>query len=106
MVISEAMSYEIPVITTNIAGIPEMVNHGIEGFLVEPGDTPSAISYMEQLYNDQKLRTKMGKAGKKRFDTTFDVDIMVERYRQVLFAVAPPIILVDMDGNNIFLKLY
>ena len=98
MVISEAMSYEIPVITTNIAGIPEMVKHGVEGYLIEPGDSTNAITYMEKLYNDEKLRAKMGKAGKIRFDTTFDVDIMSERYRQVLFSVAPPIILVDMDG--------
>ena len=106
MVISEAMSYEIPVITTNIAGIPEMVNHGIEGFLVEPGDTPSAINCMTLLYLDANLRTKMGKAGRHRFETCFDVDIMVERYRQVLFAVAPPIILVNMDGNFSFTFKY
>jgi glycosyltransferase involved in cell wall biosynthesis len=59
MVISEAMSYEIPVIATNIAGIPEMITHGVEGYLVTPGDNQAAISSMELLYQDKDLRRQM-----------------------------------------------
>ena len=105
MVISEAMSYELPVISTNIAGIPEMLTHEKEGFLIDPGDHSSAVSSLEKLFSSASLRETMGKAGKKHFDAHFDVRIMVERYREVMFQVAPPIVLVNMDGSElIFLK--
>lgn len=92
------MSYEVPIVSTNIAGIPEMITHGIEGFLVDPGANSAAIHYMEQLYQSKDLRRSMGQAGRQRYDTSFDVNIMVERYRDVIYSVAPPVILVDMDG--------
>ena len=83
MVIVEAMSYGIPVITTNIAGIPEMLDHGIEGFLVDPGNSVEAVEYMALLHLDADLRAEMGRAGRRRFETYFDIDIIVERYRRV-----------------------
>ncbi len=98
MVISEAMSHFIPVITTNIAGIPEMVSDGVEGFLFSPGDEVKCQAAMTALAEDSELRYKMGCAGRYRFDSTFDLDIMVESYRRLIFDVAPPVVLVDMDG--------
>lgn len=80
-----------------------MVTHGVEGFLMTPGENSSPLESMEKLYKDKALRSKMGKAGRKRFDANFDVEIMVERYREVIFEIAPPVILVDMDGINILL---
>ena len=64
MVISEAMSWGIPVLSTNIAGIPEMFNDGVEGFLFAPGDDQKAVRVMNLLYEDKDdLRARMGKAG-------------------------------------------
>ena len=99
MVISEAMSHGIPIISTNVAGIPEMIRHGIEGFLVEPGEDQKAIGHMEELMQNPNMRKEMGKAGMKRFSECFDLNIMVDRYRRLIYEVAPPTILVDMDGT-------
>jgi len=99
MVITEAMSHGIPCIATNIAGIPEMIRHGYEGFLVDPGDDAVAVDCMHQLATNSDLRYKMGTAGKARFAELFDLNIMVDRYRQLIFEVAPPVVLVDMDGT-------
>ena len=64
MVISEAMSWGIPVLSTNIAGIPEMFHDGVEGFFFSPGDDQTAIRVMNLLYEDKNdLRARMGKAG-------------------------------------------
>lgn len=98
MVISEAMSWGIPILSTNIAGIPEMIQDGQEGFLFAPYDDIAALECMNLLVNDSNLRFRMGEAGKHRFQTMFDLDIMVEKYRQVVLEIAPPTILVDMDG--------
>jgi len=98
MVISEAMSYGIPIISTNIAGIPEMIRDGMEGFLMNPDDDDAAVNKMNQLFTDEDLRYEMGQAGIKRFQEIFDLNIMVDRYRRVIFEVCPPVVLVDMDG--------
>eukprot|EP01041_Mallomonas_annulata_P001611 gene1611-3109_t len=98
MVISEAMSRGIPCIATNIAGIPEMITHGQEGFLVTPDDDEKAVSLMNLLGGDEGLRKSMGLAAMQRFSEQFDLNVMVERYRRVIYEVAPPVVLVDMDG--------
>jgi glycosyltransferase involved in cell wall biosynthesis/5'(3')-deoxyribonucleotidase len=98
MVISEALSWSIPVLSTNIAGIPEMFTDGKEGFLFSPGDDAKALAGMESLYRDRELRNRMGLKARLRFESTFDLDLMVDSYRQLILAVAPPVILLDMDG--------
>lgn len=41
----------------------------------------------------------MGKSGRKRFEQQFDLDKMIDSYRSLIFRVAPPTILIDMDGT-------
>ena len=98
VVISEAMSYRLPIISSNIAGIPEMVSHGSQGFLFSPGDGDACVRYMNVLADDAYLRGNMGENGKYTFDTMFDLDIMVSCYQQLIFDLAPATILIDMDG--------
>lgn len=98
MVIPEAMSFSLPVLSTNIAGIPEMISDGVEGYLFSPNDDERAISCLQTVLLNPDIRIRMGKAGKERFNRQFDLDKMVEKYRELLFHVAPPVILIDMDG--------
>ena len=76
MVISEAMSYGLPIISTNIAGIPEMINHGVEGFLCSAGETEKALEYMAIIEGDAERSLEMGEAGKRRFAENFDLNVM------------------------------
>lgn len=98
MVISEALSWNLPVLSTNIAGIKEMYVDGEEGYLFSPEDRIKALFGLEKLYSDESLRMQMGKNARARFESTFDLDIMVDQYRDLINAVAPPTILIDMDG--------
>ena len=84
LVISEAFAWGIPVISTDIAGIKEMYKDGVEGFLLSPGDEEKASTSLEAIYTDTGLRTMMRIAARERFEKAFDVDLMVERYRQVI----------------------
>ena len=58
--ILEAMSYRLPVISTPVGGIPEVVRDGENGFLIKPGDKDALHNAIVRLANDEELREKMG----------------------------------------------
>jgi|Deesub1362A_J573_1020465.scaffolds.fasta_scaffold00057_167 glycosyltransferase involved in cell wall biosynthesis len=60
-VILEAMSYGLPVISTRVGGIPEIIKHEETGFIVDPRDVDNLARYIEILLKDEKLREIMRK---------------------------------------------
>jgi glycosyltransferase involved in cell wall biosynthesis len=60
----EAMAKEIPVISTRITGIPELIEHGHDGLLATPGDVTDLVAQISTLLEDQELRERLGKAGR------------------------------------------
>lgn len=70
-VITEAMACCLPVVSTTVAGIPEMVVHGETGWLTEPGNEEQLGGTLEVLWNDPLLRQEWGQAGRKRAETRF-----------------------------------
>jgi N-acetyl-alpha-D-glucosaminyl L-malate synthase BshA len=84
----EAMACEVPVIATNAGGIPEVVEHGVDGYLVEPGDVQQAGRYAIELLSRADRGREMGKLARiharKKYCAN-DVIPMYERYyEQVL----------------------
>ncbi len=71
-VIIEAQSQGLAVISTNISGIPELLDDGKNGILVEPDDTLALAAAIEQLCRDTGLRNQMGSAGEARVRSEFD----------------------------------
>ncbi|NEO94826.1 MAG: glycosyltransferase family 4 protein, partial [Moorea sp. SIO3G5] len=61
MAMLEAMGWGLPVITTPVGGIPELVVHGDNGLLVKPGEIPELSMAMQTLINDQALRLSLGR---------------------------------------------
>ena len=59
--ILEAMSYEMPVISTRIGGIPDMVTHDQNGFLVEPGDRDEIYACIRRMLMEEGLVEMMGR---------------------------------------------
>ncbi len=64
VVLMEAMACGLPVITTRIAGIPELVQDGQSGVLLPPGDTESLTKQIVELLNDPTHCGEMGKVGR------------------------------------------
>lgn len=58
--ILEAMSYHLPIISTNVGGIPEIVKDGINGFLIEAGNKYQLKESIDKLIANKELREKMG----------------------------------------------
>ena len=73
-VIMEAMATGLPVISTNIAGIPEMVVQNETGFLVQPGDPIALAKAIEDVIDDRLLAQRLGEAGHQRAQELFSIE--------------------------------
>jgi glycosyltransferase involved in cell wall biosynthesis len=94
-VVLEAMAAARPVISTRLAGIPELVVDGETGVLVPPGDTAALVNALERLVLDPELRRRYGAAGRARIEQHFRVDQTIIPLVQLLEqsphpVVAPP----------------
>lgn len=63
-VILEAMMSACPVVATAVGAIPDLIQDGVNGFLVKPGDVDSFASAVDRLLSDPKLSRKMGLLGR------------------------------------------
>src|SRR6266568_6006077 len=73
-VILEAMASARPVVSTRLAGIPELVVDGETGVLVSPGDTATLTKALQHSVCDRELRLRYGRAGRTRIEQHFRVE--------------------------------
>jgi glycosyltransferase involved in cell wall biosynthesis len=66
MALLEAMSWGLPVITTPVGGIPEVVSHNETGWLVNPGDVEQLTTAVRSLIENESLRLELGAAARNR----------------------------------------
>ena len=73
-VIMEAMATGLPVVSTKIGGIPEMVVENETGFLLRPGDAVALADAIEKVINNLSLAQKLGQAGCERAQELFSIE--------------------------------
>ncbi len=78
VVLMEAMAMEIPCVSTQIAGIPELIRDGIDGLLVAPSDVDALAGALAKLMDDPSLRERIGKSGRTRILERYDLRHNVE----------------------------
>ena len=71
--IAEGMAYGKPIVATRVGGIPELINDGVSGFLVERNDTTAAAEKLLRLIQDPELRDEMGAVGRNLVAEKFDL---------------------------------
>ena len=76
----ETMSFGCPSVATRVGGIPEVVEDGVSGLLVTPGDAAGLARAVEALISDPRRRTAMGAAARRRAQERFSADVIVPRY--------------------------
>ena len=96
-VICEAMLRGIPVITSDIAGIPEQLAHGVHGFVL-PLNEAAFLSSMTSLADSPALRRQMGQQCMHRAKRQHISKVMVGGYKKLMRSVVKRRVLVDMDG--------
>ena len=92
MSLLEAMSYELPVITTPVGGIPEVVDDGLEGFIVQPGDVEAIAEALTKLLSSTELRKRMGKAGRKRIESGYTPSVVFPVLKSIYKKINPNLV--------------
>jgi glycosyltransferase involved in cell wall biosynthesis len=90
VVLPQAMACGVPVIASEIGGIPEVVGRSLtNGVLVPPGDVPALADAMRALLRDEGLRERLGQRARRRVLAHYTVERMVDQTLDVYrFAIA------------------
>jgi colanic acid/amylovoran biosynthesis glycosyltransferase len=75
----EAMSMEVPCVSTYVGGIPELIHSGQDGILISPGDTGLLVDAIEELIDNPLLRQRLAKAGRRKVTEAYDLQASTER---------------------------
>lgn len=79
----EAMSFSLPVICTNVGGIPEIIQNGIDGILIRPGDIHGLYKALDRMLSNPDLCLTMGKNGFCKIINNFDCRVMLSKMSKV-----------------------
>lgn len=83
MAVLEAMSHGCAVIATPVGAVPEMISHGSEGLLVEPGDRASLLEAIRTLLSDPALRHKLATSASAKVEAQYTTEKVVPLYTAV-----------------------
>lgn len=81
-VLLDAMSFGLPIVASNVDGIPDIVRDGENGLLIPPADDMPLAEALSRLYADADLRAHMGAAGR-RIAAEHTPDVMADAYMRI-----------------------
>jgi len=83
MGILEAMAQGVAVVATDVGGIPDMIDSGVEGLLIKPGDVQSLTDALAKMLRNGVLRERMGAAARRRVDRQFSAVAVLPALEQM-----------------------
>jgi len=83
LTVLEAMASAKAIVATRVGGIPEAVEDGVEGLLVQPDDEKALSGAIKSLLKDRARSAEMGRSARKKFEKSFSLDMMIKRYEEV-----------------------
>jgi len=84
LVILESMALGVPTVATAVAGTVEVIEDGVSGVLVPPGDAPALAAALGPLLQDETLRRRLGAAGARRVEARYSLDAMLRAFAAYL----------------------
>jgi glycosyltransferase involved in cell wall biosynthesis len=92
-VVAEAMASGRPVVSTTVAGIPELVVNGETGLLVAPDDSQGLANALERLIRDGNVRASFGRAARLRIENVFTIERTIEPLLEHFTATARSVLI-------------
>ena len=89
MSLLEAMAAGLPVVTTNVGGIPDLITNDIEGIVVEPGDVAALAEAIKIILLDSKLGDRLGKVARERISSQFSIDHAIKQLENLYSETVP-----------------
>jgi len=83
-VLLEAMASRLAVVSTSISGIPEVIENGVTGLLVDPGNAEALAEALAKLLDEPNLREQLGRQGYRRIEESFDIRTNIDRLVRLL----------------------
>lgn len=80
----EAMAIEVPVISTRLSAIPEMIDEDQNGLLVEPNDATALTDAITSLYHESEKAERLRKASRAKIEYNYDLFYNVQRFAELL----------------------
>ena len=82
LVALEAMACEVPVVVSRVGGLPEVVTHGVEGYLVEPRNVNEMARCALEVLQDDNKRREMGRRARETAITRFSASKIIPQYER------------------------
>lgn len=86
----EAMATGMPSVSTRLAGIPDIIEHGESGLLVEPGDAAALADAVQAIVEDPDLASRLSEGGRRHIEDHFEIRACVEGLVEVFAAFTRP----------------
>jgi colanic acid/amylovoran biosynthesis glycosyltransferase len=83
VVLMEAMAMGVPVVSTTVAGIPELIRHERDGLLVAPSDVEGLAAAIAKLIDDPDLRARLSASARRVVETRYNLQANVAQLEQV-----------------------
>ena len=90
-VFAEALASGLPIVGSTVGGIPELVDHGVNGLLVTPGDAAALAHAIQYLAADAELRQAMGRRNRARAEATLEWSQVTKRYLSIYEGLMHPL---------------
>jgi glycosyltransferase involved in cell wall biosynthesis len=85
--ILEAMSVGLPVVSTNVGSVCESVEHGVTGFLAQPGNACDLADSLLTVFSDRELAAQLGAAGRQTVIDRWSLEAMVRGYEDLICGI-------------------
>ncbi|MGH9836703.1 MAG: glycosyltransferase [Blastocatellia bacterium] len=87
LTVLEAMSARLPVVATNVGALPELVEEGETGFLVEPKDDQALAERLARFGSEAELARRFGAAARRKIERKYSLELMLRRYADLYLSV-------------------
>ena len=90
-VFAEALASGLPIVGSTVGGIPELVEHGVNGLLIAPGDPHALARAIDYLADDLELRGQMSRRNRAKAEATLDWSQSTQRYLSIYQGLLPQV---------------
>ncbi len=99
LAVMEYMEAALPVVATAVGGVPDLIEPGVHGLLVPPGDPSALAGAISELLRDPERARTMGARGQERRRREFDIDVLVHRLEDLYLELLAERAVQDRDSR-------